>query len=126
MTDLSYLLPVLVLFVFSLVFAGGIILASSLLGPRNPERKKLTTYECGMPLLDFARKKLSIKYFVIAAIFIVFDLEVAFLYPWALMFRRFDSIGFSMIFALGEMVIFLGILFLGWLYLWKKGALDWD
>ncbi len=126
MTDLSYLIPVLIIFMFALVFAGGIIIASTLLGPRNPQRSKLTTYECGMPLLDFARKRLSVKYFVIAAIFIVFDLEVAFLYPWAIMFRKFESAGVSMIFALGEMLIFLGILFLGWLYLWRKGALDWD
>jgi len=82
-------------------------------------RSKLSTYESGVPLIDASRKRISIQFFVIAMIFILFDVEIAFLYPWALVFRA-DPIP-----LLIEMVSFLVVLAVGYAYIWKKGAFDW-
>lgn len=92
---------------------------SSLLGRRVRTRRKLSTYECGMPLLDKSRKRMSVKFSVIAMIFILFDVEIAFLYPWAVIFR---ASGWGLF---AEMILFLSTLAVGYAYVWKKGALDW-
>ena len=114
----SYL-PILILMLFAIGVAGVLLLVSSLLGPRLRTRRKLDTYESGMPLLDASRKRISIQFFLIAMVFILFDVEIAFLYPWAVVFRE----GGIPLFV--EMLVFLGVLAVGYAYLWKKKAFDW-
>lgn len=114
----SYL-PILILMLFAIGVAGTMILLSSVLGPRLRTRRKLDTYESGMPLLDASHKRISIQFFLIAMVFILFDVEIAFLYPWAVVFRE----GGIPLFV--EMLVFLGILAVGYAYLWKKKAFDW-
>lgn len=114
----SYL-PILILMLFAIGVAGVMLLVSSVLGPRLRTRRKLDTYESGMPLLDASRKRISIQFFLIAMVFILFDVEIAFLYPWAVVFRE----GGIPLFV--EMLVFLGILAVGYAYLWKKKAFDW-
>lgn len=111
-------LPILLLMMLAAAIAGAILLLSALLGPRLPTRRKLDTYESGVPLVDASRKRLSIHFFVIAMVFILFDVEIAFVYPWALAFR---SGGLPM---LAEMLFFLTILAVGYAYIWRKGAFD--
>jgi NADH-quinone oxidoreductase subunit A len=112
-------LPILVLMVVAVGVAGIILLLSALLGPKLKTRAKLSTYESGVPLLDASHKRISIKFFVIAMIFILFDVEIAFLYPWALAYRA-DPVP-----MLVEMLLFLAVLAVGYAYIWKKGAFDW-
>jgi NADH-quinone oxidoreductase subunit A len=114
----SFLAILLLMFVAAGI-AGVILFLSSLLGPKLKTRRKLDTYESGVPLLDSSRKRLSIKFFVIAMVFILFDVEIAFLYPWAVVFRA------SPVALLVEMLVFLVILAVGYAYIWKKGAFDW-
>ncbi len=98
---------------------GAILLVSALLGPKLKTRRKLSTYESGVPLVDASRKRISIQFFVVAMIFILFDVEIAFLYPWAVAFRS-DPVA-----LLVEMLVFLVVLAVGYAYIWKKGAFDW-
>jgi NADH:ubiquinone oxidoreductase subunit 3 (subunit A) len=114
----SYL-PILILMLFAIGVAGALLLLSHVLGPRLRTRRKLDTYESGMPLLDTSHKRMSIQFFLIAMVFILFDVEIAFLYPWAVVFRE----GGVPLFV--EMVAFLAILAVGYAYLWKKKAFDW-
>jgi NADH:ubiquinone oxidoreductase subunit 3 (subunit A) len=111
--------PILILLCLAAGMAGTILLLNSLLGPKLRTRRKLEVYESGVPLVDTSHKRISIKFFVIAMIFILFDVEIAFIYPWALVFR---SVGWPLFL---EMLIFLAILAVGYAYIWKKGAFDW-
>ncbi len=90
------------------------------LGPRNPNDEKLSTYESGMEPVRSARERFSVKYYMVAVLFILFDIEVVFLYPWAVNFRALGLFGYV------EMVLFIAILLVGYLYVLKKGALQWD
>ena len=112
-------LPILVLMVAAAGIAGVILLLSAMLGPKLRTRRKLDTYESGVPLVDVSRKRVSIRFFLVAMVFILFDVEIAFLYPWAVVFRA----GGPALFVV--MVVFLAILAVGFAYLWKKGAFDW-
>jgi len=112
-------LPVLLLMFVAAGLGGVILLVSALLGPKLKTRHKLETYESGLPIIEASRKRMSIQFFVIAMIFILFDVEIAFLYPWALVFRA------EPIALLVEMVVFLAILAVGYAYIWKMGAFDW-
>jgi NADH-quinone oxidoreductase subunit A len=112
-------LPILILMVFAIGVAGVMLLLSAVLGPRLRTRRKLDTYESGMPLLDASHKRVSIQFFLIAMVFILFDVEIAFIYPWALVFRS----GGMPLFV--EMLAFLAVLAVGYAYLWKKKAFDW-
>jgi NADH-quinone oxidoreductase subunit A len=112
-------LPVLLLMVVAAGIAGVILLLSYVLGPRLSTRRKLETYESGVPLIDASHKRLSIRYFVVAMVFILFDVEIAFLYPWAVVFRSAAAALFA------EMLVFLAVLAVGYAYLWRKGAFDW-
>jgi NADH-quinone oxidoreductase subunit A len=106
-----------------LVAAGFAIVMANLskwVGPRRPNREKLTTYESGMVPVGSTKERVSIKYYVVGMLFIIFDIEIVFLYPWAV---TFDKIG---VFALGEMLLFIALLFVGYLYALKKGAFEWD
>jgi NADH-quinone oxidoreductase subunit A len=107
-------LPVLLLMFVAAGLGGVILLVSALLGPKLKTRRKLETYESGLPVIEAAHKRMSIQFFVIAMIFILFDVEIAFLYPWA-----------EPMALLVEMVVFLAILAVGYAYIWKKGAFDW-
>jgi NADH:ubiquinone oxidoreductase subunit 3 (subunit A) len=112
-------LPILILLGLAVGMAAMILALNSLLGPKLRTARKLETYESGIPLLDASHKRISIKFFVIAMVFILFDVEIAFLYPWALVFR---SGGFALFV---EMLAFLAVLAVGYAYIWKKGAFDW-
>jgi len=96
-----------------------------LLGPKKPTRSKLSVYESGVQPIGDARQRFTIKFDLIAMLFIIFDIEVVFLYPWAMVFKKFLQ-SESGLFILFEMLIFIGILFLGYIYAWKKGGLTWD
>jgi NADH-quinone oxidoreductase subunit A len=115
---LSYL-PILVLVLLAAGFAIATLFLSSLLGPRRPSKDKLSTYECGIDPVGSARERFSVKFYLVAMLFIIFDIEIVFLYPWAVIL---NSLG---LFGLVEMVFFLGILLIGLLYVWKKGGLEW-
>ena len=113
--------PFIISLGLALAIPFSMIIFSSLIGPRKKDPVKMEPYECGVPTVTaVARGRLSIKFFVIAMIFLVFDLEVAFLYPWAVVFR---SLGLS---GMVEMGLFLIVLLAGLVYVWKKGALDWE
>lgn len=90
------------------------------LGPHRPNPEKLSTYESGMPPISNARERFSVKYYMVAVLFILFDIEVVFMYPWAVNFRALGLFGYV------EMVLFILILVVGYIYIWKKGALRWD
>jgi NADH-quinone oxidoreductase subunit A len=111
--------PILILLVLAAGMGGVILILNYLVSPRLPTRQKLTTYESGMPPIDSSHKRISIQFFVIAMVFILFDVEIAFLYPWALVFR---SAGWPLFL---EMFAFMAILAVGYAYIWKKGAFDW-
>ena len=108
---------------FIVVAAGlGIVLLviGLLVGPRRPESEKLAPYECGFEAFEDARARFDVRYYLLAILFIIFDLEIAFLFPWAVVFK---SIGLT---ALIEMALFLLLLVIGFAYVWKKGALEWE
>ena len=114
-----------------LVFAGvaafiGIlfIVLPLLLAPKSPDSEKLSAYECGFNAFDDARMKFDIRFYLVSILFIIFDLEVAFLFPWAV--SMFDLSHGSMIFAFWSMMVFLSVLTIGFIYEWKKGALEWE
>jgi NADH-quinone oxidoreductase subunit A len=113
-------LSILLLLLLGAAFAVGSIILSQILGPRRPTPEKGAPYECGMPPVGDARERHSVKFYLIAMIFLLFDIEVAFLYPWAMALRDLRWVGFI------QVVVFLAILAAGYAYLWKKGALDWD
>ena len=118
--DLNNYLPVLLfLFVGSLVGIGPMVIGK-LLGPSRPEPEKLSAYECGFEAFGDARMQVDIRYYLVAILFILFDLEIAFLFPWAVSLGTIGFIGFM------SMMVFLGILVIGFIYEWGKGALDWE
>ena len=112
--------PVLILFLLASAFGFGVLAISSLLGPKRPTPVKQDTYECGMDVPPDARRPFDVKYYLVAMAFLVFDVEVVFLYPWAV---RFKQLG---LFGLVEMAVFLFILLVGYAYIWKKGVLEWE
>ena len=111
--------PLLIALGLAAVMAGTILLLNSLLGPKLRTRRKLEIYESGIPLLDTTHKRVSIQFFVVAMLFILFDVEIAFIYPFAIVFKE----GGWPLFL--EMVSFIFVLAVGYAYIWKKGALDW-
>jgi NADH-quinone oxidoreductase subunit A len=118
--DLNQYLPVILfILVGSLVGAGPIVLGK-LLGPSRPNAQKLSPYECGFEAFEDARMKFDVRYYLVAILFILFDLEIAFLFPWAAAYKELGMLGFW------SAMIFLAILVVGFIYEWKKGALDWD
>ena len=108
---------------YFLIVAGlgaGIVVASRLLGPRRPAPEKLDAYECGVPVITSPRQRLSVHFYLVAILFILFDIETVFLIPWAVLFRQLAVPG------LVEMGIFLGVVGFGLLYVWRRGALEWE
>ena len=113
-------LLIFLLMVMAVGFGGVSVLLGRLLGPRNPTPEKSAPYECGMPAVGDARERQSIRFYLIAMIFLLFDIEVAFLYPWALALRDLGWPGYM------QVVLFTLVLVAGYVYVWKKGALDWS
>jgi NADH-quinone oxidoreductase subunit A len=115
----SYL-PILILMLAGAAFAVGSLLVGSLVRPSRPYHAKLMPYESGAPTFSDARAKFPMRYYIIAMLFVIFDIETVFLYPWAIVFNELG------LFGLVEMLLFIAILLVGYFYAWKKGALEWD
>ncbi len=113
-------LPILILVILAAGFAGANIALSLLLGPRRPNPEKLSPYECGIVPVGSARQRFSVHFYLVAMLFIVFDMEIVFLYPWAVAFHDLRIVG------LAAMGTFLLILLVGYFYVWQKGGLEWD
>jgi len=111
--------PLLIHLLVAMVLAGLILVASSAVGRRRPSRTKSEPYECGIVPTGNAREPVPVKFYLVAMVFILFDVEAVFLYPWAYVFRELRWFGFV------EMLLYIAILLAGYAYLWKKGALDW-
>ena len=116
---LSYL-PVIIFMGVALLIGLALLVAPFLLAYRDPTDEKLSAYECGFNAFDDARMKFDVRFYLVAILFIIFDLEVAFLFPWAVSFGELGWFGFW------SMMIFLAVLTIGFIYEWKKGALEWD
>lgn len=113
----------LAVFIFigvALAIAGALMLAPFLIAIRNPTPEKVSAYECGFNAFDDARMTFDVRFYLVSILFIIFDLEVAFLFPWAVAFRQLGDFGFW------SMMVFLAVLTIGFIYEWKKGALEWD
>lgn len=120
-------LPILVLVVLASGIALALVFASRLMGPFRPSRKKLAPYESGMTPIGPAVRRLPVKFYLIAVLFILFDIEVVFFLPWAVVFRPWIDISKQRgVFLLIEMAVFIVILLVGYVYAWKKGALEWE
>jgi len=121
LTDLlkDYLSIIIFLFV-ALGLSIGFIVLNFLLSPKNPDSEKLSAYECGFEAFTDSRMEFDVRFYLVAILFIIFDLEIAFLFPWAISLGNLGSLGFW------SMMIFLFVLTIGFIYEWKKGALDWD
>lgn len=112
--------PLLIHLLVAMGLAGALVAVSTLVGWRRPSREKQQAYECGMTPTGDAREPFSVKFYLVAMVFILFDVEAIFLYPWAYVFRQLRWFGFV------EMLLYIAILLVGYIYLWKKGALDWN
>ena len=113
-------LPILIFIFIALGLAIGMTLLSFVVGDSKPDSEKLSAYECGFEAFDDARGRFDVRFYLVAILFIIFDLEIAFLFPWAISLGNIGLLGFS------SMMIFLFILTIGFIYEWKKGALDWE
>jgi len=113
-------LPVLIFIAVGIVVGGVMIAIGFILGPHRPDDEKLSPYECGFEAFEDARMKFDVRYYLVAILFIIFDLEIAFLFPWAIVLEEIGVFGYA------AMVVFLGILVIGFIYEWKKGALEWE
>ena len=113
-------LPILIFIIIGFGFGCIPIIAGSLLGPRKPDNEKLSSFECGFEPFEDARMRFDVRFYLLAILFIIFDLEIAFLYPWAVVFEELSMFG---VIAMG---IFLLELVFGFIYIWKKGALEWE
>jgi NADH-quinone oxidoreductase subunit A len=106
--------------VVALGFGVAVLLLSYLVQPKYPEPEKLSTYECGSEPFSDARMPFPVRYYIFAMLFVIFDIEVIFLYPWAVVFSKIELIG------LIEMLVFIGLFLVAYVYAWRKGALEWD
>jgi NADH-quinone oxidoreductase subunit A len=113
-------LPILIFLGLAIALGLILILAAVIVAVSNPDSEKTSAYECGFNAFDDARMKFDVRFYLVAILFIIFDLEVAFLFPWAVIFKDIGLVGFW------SMMVFLGVLTIGFAYEWKKGALEWD
>ncbi len=113
-------LPILVFVTVGLLVGVVMVVLGFVLGTRKPDSEKLSPYECGFEAFEDARMKFDVRYYLVAILFIIFDLEIAFLFPWAIVLEEIGMAGFI------AMTLFLGILVVGFIYEWKKGALEWE
>ena len=112
-------IPILVHFVMVVALAAGMLGLSWWVGVKRPTKEKLSPYECGIPPVGDARERFSVSFYLVGMLFILFDVEAVFLYPWAIVFRSLKWFGFL------EMFLYIAILVAGYIYIWKKGALEW-
>ncbi len=132
--QISQFVPLLVLMVIAIILAATLVVLSWFLGPRKPSAAKLAPYECGVTPVGSARERFPVKFYLIAMLFIIFDIETVFLYPWAVTFTQWSkALGVSVseghalqVFSFLEMIVFIVILFVGYVYVWKKGAFEWE
>jgi len=117
---LEQYLPVLIFIVVGFAVGGALLSIGSLMSLRKPDKEKDSSYECGFSAFESARLPFDVRFYLVAILFIIFDLETAFFFPWAVALRKIGSYG------LWSMMIFLGILVIGFIYEWKKGALEWE
>jgi NADH-quinone oxidoreductase subunit A len=117
---LSAYLPLVIFIGVALAIGLVLLIAPFIVAYKQPDQEKLSAYECGFDAFDDARMKFDVRFYLVAILFIIFDLEVAFLFPWAVAFGELGWFGFW------SMMVFLGVLTIGFLYEWKKGALEWD
>ena len=124
MVDLTQYLPILIFLVIALGLSAAFVFlpmgVARLTGAHKPDPAKLSEYECGFPAFESARSQFDVRFYLVAILFIIFDLEAAFLFPWAV---SLETVGWA---GWGAMMVFLGILTVGFIYEWKKGALDWE
>ncbi|MGH7909359.1 MAG: NADH-quinone oxidoreductase subunit A [Thermodesulfobacteriota bacterium] len=113
-------LPILIILIFSVLLAGVLLWVSNLLGPKRYSKQKLAPYECGVPPVGDARARFSVKYYLVAALFILFDVEAVFLFAWAVVFKRLGVLAFV------EIIAFFIVILGGYFYVLKKGALEWE
>jgi NADH-quinone oxidoreductase subunit A len=112
--------PIGMMMLLALVFGIVLVNINRWIGPKKPNAAKLSTYESGMEPVKSARERFSVKFYLVAMLFIVFDIEIVFMYPWAVKFKQLGLFGFV------EMMVFIAILLVGYVYIWRKGALKWD
>jgi NADH-quinone oxidoreductase subunit A len=117
-------LPFLIHILMAGGIAGAIVTLSWLIGQRKPTRAKMSPYECGMTPVGDSRQRFSVKFYLVAMLFILFDVEAVFVYPWAIILRKLKADGQGR-FGLWEMLVYIGIFLVGFFYVWKKGVLDW-
>ena len=113
-------LPILVFLAIAIGLGIVLILAAAVIAVRNPDPEKVSAYECGFNAFDDARMKFDVRFYLVSILFIIFDLEIAFLFPWAISLGNIGALGFW------SMMFFLGVLTIGFIYEWKKGALEWE
>jgi NADH-quinone oxidoreductase subunit A len=113
-------LPLVIFVAIAFVISGVLLVAPFFIAPNKPDPEKVSTYECGFDAFDDARMKFDVRFYLVSLLFIIFDLEVAFLFPWAVAFGDVGLFGFW------AMMVFLGVLTIGFIYEWRKGALEWD
>lgn len=123
--SLNHYLPLLMIFALGVIFAGLFIFLAYAFGPKKPTASKLDTYECGVPIVEDARERFSVKFFLVAMIFLVFDVEVVFLFPWAILLKELKANGQALM-VFGSVAVFILMLALGMFYEWKRGAMDWE
>ena len=113
-------LPLVIFVGIAFVISGLLLVVPFVIAPRKPDPEKLSAYECGFDAFDDARMRFDVRFYLVSLLFIIFDLEVAFLFPWAVAFKDVGLLGFW------SMIVFLAILIVGFIYEWQKGALEWD
>ena len=113
-------LPLAIFVGLAFVISAVLLIAPFFIAPNNPDPEKVSAYECGFAAFDDARMKFDVRFYLVSLLFIIFDLEVAFLFPWAIAFGDIGMLGFW------SMMVFLAILTIGFIYEWRKGALEWD
>ena len=118
-------LPILIFIGLAGIMGGALIVLPLVIAPSKPDPEKLSAYECGFPAFGDARMKFDVRFYLVAILFIIFDLEVAFLFPWAITLQDLSG-GATGVFAFWSMMVFLGVLTVGFVYEWKKGALEWE
>ena len=124
--NLEQYLPVILFILVGAVVGIAPQVLGALLGPHRPDQAKNSPYECGFEAFEDARMKFDVRYYLIAILFILFDLEIAFLFPWATIFKEIVATPEVKLFGFAEMLIFIGVLVIGYIYAWVKGALDWE
>ena len=112
--------PIILFLIIALVLSLGFILVNFVFSPKNPDPEKLSAYECGFEPFSDSRMEFDVRFYLVAILFIIFDLEIAFLFPWAISLGNLGALGYW------SMMFFLGVLTIGFIYEWKKGALDWE